>query len=575
MPLLPRRGSRRRRAWIIRYVIAGGVLLAAVWMALPSVKRVYKNWKNERALVQAEAFLAEQDFPNAKLALDVALAAKPGDPETLRVAATLLEQVGAPDVMPLRRRLVDFAPHSTADHAALIMSALRFNDINAARDAMRNMTPEQANEPAGLRASLAYAQATNNLPIADLLFDRLRELEPANENLQVMHATLRLNNPTPSVRAEALTDLEELKTQSRHRLFILRQLLVDAMIRQEMDRAKTLADELRADPGATLADHLHGANLALNVENLPFEEVFSQTLPKVGSNAADTAELLRWLILVGEADRARSWLAQQAEDIRSDPAVMTVRAELAIAQSAWDRLADLLEEGAWGPVDRDTVRLAFSARLAAQRKNTSLQDQIWDEALVSASNRLPDLTLLYRLASVWGWDDQAEQPLWSVARTFPSRTWAHQTLFNVYRARRDTENMEALIGMLRLADPSMPRYRHDWALMSMLLRERTAWTDEKQVMETLYKSAPNNPYYATGYAFALAQSDREDEAIEVAENMPSGDRLMPERAPYLAFVYASAMRPDRVDELVAAAEGFDGFLPEESSLLTEAREMVR
>ncbi len=575
MQLLPRRGSPRRKAWIIRYVIAGGVLVALAWVALPPAQRTYREWKKDRALTQAEAFLAREDYSNAKLALDVALAAKPGDPQTLRVAANLLEQVGAPEVMALRRRLVQIDPDPAENHAALVISALRFDDLNAARDAMRGMTPEQANEPPALRAALAYAQATNNLPMADLLYERLQALEPDNENLQVLHATLRLNNPTPAVRAEALDQLETFKQDPRHSLFVLRQLLVDAMTRQEMDRAKLLAQELRQDPRASLEDHLHRANLALNIENQPFEDVFGEVLPVVEANPADTAALLRWLILVGEANRAQSWLAQQSDEIKSDPAVLEARADLAIAQSAWDRLAQLLESGVWGPVSQDTVRLAFSARLAAQRENPTLQSQIWNEALIAASNRLPDLTLLYRLASIWRWENQAEAPLCSIARNFPSRSWAHQTLFNVYRLRGDTENMQALIGSLRLTDQTLPRYQYDWALLSMLLRERTAWTEEKQTMQTLHESDPANAYYATGYAFALAQSDRAEEAVEVAEQLTATDQALPERTPYLAFVYASAMRPTMVDQLVANAEGFPNFLPEESRLLQEARDMVR
>lgn len=91
----------------------------------------------------------------------------------------------------------------------------------------------------------------------------------------------------------------------------------------------------------------------------------------------------------------------------------------------------------------------------------------------------------------------------------------------------------------------------------------------------MHESDPANAYYATGYAFALAQSDRAEEAVEVAEQLTATDRALPERTPYLAFVYASAMRPTMVDQLVANAEGFPNFLPEESRLLQEARDMVR
>lgn len=577
MPLLPHRDSPRRKRWIRRYTFGAVIILGGVitWFAGPSVKQAYQGWKKDRALTQAETFLATQDYPNAKLALDVALAAKPGDPETLKVAADLLEQVGAPEVMPLRRRLVQATPDEAESHAALVMSALRFNDLNAARDAMRAMTPEQANEPVALRAALAYAQATNNLPIADVLYGRLREVEPDNENLQVLHATLRLNNPTPEIRAEALAELETLRTRPRHTLFILRTLMVDAMSRQDSERATQLADLLTQDERATFTDHLHRANLALNVEKRPFADVFAELLPVVASTPQETAEFLRWLILVGEADRAQLWLQERSSDLTRDSVVTEVRAELAVAQATWDQLANLLENGAWGPVNRDTVRLAFSARLAADRENLPLHKQIWDEALISAANSLADLTLLYRLASIWEWDSLAETTLWAIARAFPSRSWAHQTLFNAYRQRRDTESMQALIGTLRIADPTTPRYQYDWALLSMLLRPRNTWTAEKQAMQTLHESAPDNSYYITGYAFALAQSDRTDDALTLLEKLPPRERALPERAPYLAYIYAAAMQPAEVDTIIAGAADHENYLPEELALLHTARERVR
>ncbi|GAB5561656.1 MAG: hypothetical protein SynsKO_33030 [Synoicihabitans sp.] len=578
MKLLPRRGSPRRKAWIRRYTIAAVVLLGAgiAYVAAPVVKRVYNEGKKDRAIEQAEGFIAEADFANAKLALEVALAAKPGDPEALRVAANMLDQVGLPEVMPLRRRLVQADPDSAENHAQMVMSALRFNDLNAARDAMRLMTPEQANEPVALRAALAYAEATRNLPIADVLYQRLREAEPDNENLHVLHAVLRLNNPTPSARAAAIAELESLRQKPRHALFILRRLLVDAMSRRETERANQIAAELTASPQAVLSDHLHRANLDLNVNKRPFESVFSRILPEVADTSADASELLRWMILVGQADQAQTWLNQQSADIRDHPEVVNVRGELAVAQGEWDRLAELLEAGAWGPVQRDTVRLAFSARLAADRDNANLQEQTWKEALVSAGNSLPDLTLLYRLANVWGWEEATETALWSVARSYPSRTWAHQTLFDVYRQRRDTENMRALIGSLRENDASSPRYQYDWALLSMLLNQRASWTDEKRTMQTLFETDPGNPYYITGYAFALALAEREEEAVALLANLTPADHAHPERAPYLAFVYSRTYQTEQINTLVDGATAYAAnYLPEESALLQKARDYVR
>lgn len=230
MQLLNVRKSSRRsnklRLIIILVVIV--LLVVGAFSVKPALKK-YRAWKQDRALAQAELFLDQNDLPKAKLALDVAFAAVPGNPEALRVAVRLLEQAGSPEVLPLRRRLVRLDPTSVEDRAALVTSAIRWKDLNAARDALREMTPEQANQPIALKAALAYAMATGNRPIADALYDRLREEEPDNDKLKVMHAVLRLQSPNDEVVAKARRELDELAKKPQNTLFIQRELLFNAI----------------------------------------------------------------------------------------------------------------------------------------------------------------------------------------------------------------------------------------------------------------------------------------------------------------------------------------------------------
>jgi hypothetical protein len=550
------------------------ILVVGGWFAYGPATNRYRSWKQQRALAQAEAFIAEADYNSAKLALDVALATVPGDPAALRVAADLLEQVGAPEVLPLRRRLIAIDPDSIEDRAALVVSSLRFDDLNGARDAMRDMTPEQANHPAALKAALAYALATNNQPIADVLYGRLSAIEPDNENLQVLHAVLRLKIPRPEASAAARAELVTFSAQPRHSLFVNRELMVDAMLRQDTAEAERLATLLAADPRATLADRLHGANLALNVARRPFPEVFAGLEPSVGNDPADVAGLVRWVVLVGHPTEAAAWLQDRSPEVQNHPSVRSARAEVATALADWDELAALVEAGAWGGTTSDTVRLAFSAHLAASRTNVGLKKQIWDEALLAAGPNLVDLSALYRLAAAWGWDDQIEQTLWAVTRAFPAQTWAHQTLFNVYRERKDTTKLLSLASTLRDADATTPRFQYDWALLTMLVHKRSTWSPEKQAVMTLYETDPANPHYATGYALALAQAQRPAEALAIVQKLSSAERSVLERAPYLAYIYSVAGMSLEAEEASAARPQLGKLLPEELMLFDQARTIL-
>ena len=92
-----------KRTLVLRWVLIGGVIimLAAAWLSYDPLKRRYKIWKQQRALAQAKDFMDQQDVPRAKLALDDALTAVPGDTHALQVAAELLDEVGSPVAMLL------------------------------------------------------------------------------------------------------------------------------------------------------------------------------------------------------------------------------------------------------------------------------------------------------------------------------------------------------------------------------------------------------------------------------------------------------------------------------------------
>ena len=135
--------------------------------------------------------------------------------------------------------------------------------------------------------------------------------------------------------------------------------------------------------------------------------------------------------------------------------------------------------------------------------------------------------------------------------------------------------MLELIDTLRQLDVSQPRYRYDWALLTMLLNNRSTWSPEKQTMLTLFESDPTNPNYITGYAFALAVAQRTEESLQVIDHLSPQDRMVPERAPYLAFIFAKALKTQEVKTYVALRDSIPDPLPEELALLDRSALLVR
>lgn len=570
----PKRVSRRRNRWIKIAVVV--VTIGGVWGAVKFREVImpkYRLWKQERALDQARAFMKQDDARNAKIALDVALLAAPGNPTAWRIAAEFLEQNGAAQAVRLRRQIVELSPNTLDDRIAMIMTAIRFGDRIAAREALAGMTLEQAQQPAALRAALAFALLTSNSPVADALYDRLRNIYPDDQELHYNHAALRCLIPDPVLADVARAEVVKFAADPTFRIRALRWLLVDALRRDDKPMAKQWSRQLADDPAAEINDLLHRANVALLIEEKKIDELLPALQERAAGRASDVATLVRWLASQKRVDAALAWLATLPAEVTVKPEVADVGAELALGQQNWRLLGSLLEQGAWGKVPPETVQLAMSARVMADRERTDLRKRVWEEAIASAAGNPLSLRLLARLSGAWKWEAEMELTLWAVARAYPDQNWAHLALFYGYRAKKNAAGMREVALKLRQQDPSLVRYQHDWALLSLLIDPSKQWNNDKEVLKSLYESAKTNPHFITGYGLALAQVGKAAEALKVIEPLSDLDKALPTRAPYLAYIYGVNKMPAETNFYVEAASKAD-LLDEERSLLRHATDAL-
>jgi len=573
MQLLQSRRPKRRSPWRI-YIIVAVIAATAVglWQSWDRMHNRYLRWRQDRALAQAREFFAKRDAPNAQLALDVAINTIPSRPEAYRMAADMLEQVGARSAMRLRRTVVELQPDSAADAAALVLSCIKFGDLNAARDALSNTPHDVSIQPPMLHAALTYALATGNTPVAEILFGELKSKLPNDQALELSRAVFHLRHPDPKQREAAKAELESLaKTQPAYTLSIERELAAYAMQLRDYSEARRRLQLVVADPAATLNDRLQLANLELLIEHEPFEKVFATLTPHAGKSPEDAAQFAQWLGIQGHPADADRWLGNLAPALRDTGVIRATQADIVAQLQDWDRLAPLLEAGAWGPVPQATIRLAFAAHTVDNPGRPSVRHDTWDMALDSAGGNLLALRALRRLAGIWQWEDETERTTWAIVRAFPDQTWAHQSLFDFYRQKKNAKGMRDVMAALRDADGSNQRFQGDWALLTMLLEPTALWNQAKDIAKQLYTAAPDNPTYATNYAFALAQAGKGPEALAVVEKLKPEERDYLPRQPYLAFVYGVAKKSAELEHAASLAQTLDA-LPEESYLFVRARE---
>ena len=470
----------------------------------------------------------------------------------IRVAADLVEMTGSSQALALRRQVVFLVPDSVPDRLALAATALQQRDFNAARDALAGFKPAEMDQPAVLRAHLRYALAVNNRPLADALFDRLAAIAAPDDDTKALHAILRRQHPDPKQSAAARQELESLAANPKFTLPLNRAFYAEAVSKRDYPAAKRFAALVTADPSASLADRLNEANLQLLIDQQPFEAVLARLAPFAGANGPGAAEFARWLLVQNKSSEADRWLAALPAAIGGTPEVAGVRAELAAAAQDWDRFGRLIEGGAWGPVPSEIVRLALSAQVVGAR-NPALRKQVWDEAVGAAGTNMNALRVLLRMANVWQWEQEYESLIWTILRIDPAQTWAHSTLMSVYQQRGDGRKMLEVIALLKNAAPNSATYRHDWALLTLLVSPTKSWDQPKEMSRESHLADPANPNYTTTYALALAQAGKADEARTLIERLSPEERDHPPRAPYLAFVYGHGRRKAEFEKYAAIA----------------------
>lgn len=573
--LQPSRSSRKKRRKLTAWI--WGVLLifaAAAWFAKDPLRDRYRFWKQKRALAQAREFVANRDALSAQLALDVAIRAMPGNADTIRVAADILEQAGAPQAMRLRRMVTQLLPGSSEDAARLVLCSLRFQDYNSAKDALVETSPEVSRELPMMQAALAYALATDDRAVADVFLGELRQRFPENADLRHAQAKLHLRHPDEAKRAVARTELEELaRGRPELALPINRELAGVALQAKDYPEARRRFELILADPAATLDDRLQKANLALLIDQTPFPAIYDELSPAALRSPADAVQFTRWLLVQDRGAEARGWIEGLPAEFRTDKGVRAIEADTTVQLGDWERIGPMVEAGAWGEIPVKSVRLAISARLMEEADKESLRLELWEAAVRAAGNSLSALGVLQRLATAWRLEKESEHTLWTIARAYPDQTWAHQSLFNSYKDKKNTAGMRSVLSALRQSNGAVPRYQHDWALLTLLREPGLVWTPAKETMKTLYERDRTNATYVTGYALALAQSDLGTEALGLLSTLRPEEREYPPRLPYLAYVNGVARKREEVARLQALADKIGAeYLPEERNLFLLAAE---
>jgi Flp pilus assembly protein TadD len=542
-------------------VIAG---FAAVLLVLPGA---IASWEQRRLLTSAKAFLAQGDLQSAEISCRQLIQLNPNEQAAYPLLIAIGEQTNSPQALTWASKLVELSkgdPHALGRFAVL---ALKFGEVEAAQDAL-NRLPAASKETADTLSLQAAINVVNGrLSDAESLFDRAAKLEPSNlsHRLNLLKIRMQLRDEVKSVVARE--ELEELVRDQLARNEALRALLQDARAHGNPQRALGLARQLASPADSSLPDRLP----LLEELRVSAPDQFAtaladlrQTIQSTG-NAGLTFELMSWLNRHGLYRETLAWKEGLPASLTDHFPLQLSESEARIGLKDWTNLRMEIAAADWGWMNY--LRLAIYAR--AERELSSPQSkERWESAVVETAGDWNALMELGGLAERWGWNEEAAQTFWLVARKSQGQRIALKQLYRIYSNKRDTRELYKVAKRILEVDPGDLVAVNNVASLGLLL-DQDADQDSK-LAEELHSRAVSIPAFETTYAFALLKTQRTGEALQIVERLPEEAIDDPSIGLYYGLVLAANGKGEAAKPYLTAALRSGQLFPEEESLARKA-----
>lgn len=554
-----------RRELLRRWAVRLGVVAIVAGFGFASY-RGYGELRKRNLSQQVQLFVDASDYRSAVLVARRLLELDPENIAAARAMADMADASGRAEALGWRQRVAQLQPGVPANQIALAKTALRVGQLELVERVLE-LVPESArNSVAYHQVAGARAIARKQAASAEKHFAAALELDPANAQLSLNLASLRLVSSNGMHAAAARARLKELAAQPGVRLAALRALAADALMRNDRADARNWATQLKSEGHATYADTL------LYFRAVQSTEAAAPALEELKAKAAEApataAELITWLNREGMAVVAAHWASRLPEQIRETQPVPLALAESLSFMQDWPALRASVEEKHWG--EFEALRLAVHShalhRLASSQPDSMQRQTVWRAALKAADAKPEQLVAIAQLAEGWGYTADAEDAWWKVAGGNANPRAGLSALQRIYKGKQATR------GLLRVAkralelNPADLVAANNCASLGLLLNgDSTA----RRLAARLHNEHPANRAFAATHAFALHTAGKTAEALELMERMKEEELRHPAIAAYYVVFLVESGNLDRARSFLPNAQRA-ALLPEEQQLLSSA-----
>ncbi|MGI8437906.1 MAG: tetratricopeptide repeat protein, partial [Chthoniobacterales bacterium] len=530
--------------------------------------RAFGNWRESRLLTRANDLLATQDPDGAMQAAHDMLRYRHRSVGAFRILAEATERQNRSETVAWRAQIARALPQNLDAQLNLASAALRFGQLDTARQALDRVPPSDRDQAAYHVVAGWLARAQGNEKDVETHFAAALAREPANELYQFNLAVLRIHAVDRVIADEARATLERLSKVSGYRTGSLRALLSDAIERDDLPRADTLAQDLQMTQQITFADYLLCLDFYRKLDGKKFAAVLDKIKPVATRKPGDLARLMDWMIDNGMAPEVLKWSEKlPAEVVTAAPPAISIAEAFAETRN-WSRLKRWTRSNSWG--DSDYLRLAYQAyatRQAAQPGAEAEFNGLWRSADHAAGENPEHAASLARLAMRWNLLAEAEQLWQRVAKFTPMRREALDALARIYRGNNSLPQLLEMQKQLQESSPREPALAANYARLALIIAPTTE--DAQRKAKAAYEMAPLDPNCAVTYAFALYNLGRTSEGLKILRTLPKEQLFDSHAAVYAVVLLVDDGEFQAAQEFVAAARGGPLF-PEERKLLDEA-----
>ena len=531
--------------------------------------KFYSSWHERILLKRASSLLQAGKLTQAAYVAREVLQGHPDRLQAFYILAESAEKQSLEEAVSWRAQIARLLPHDLESQLNLASAALRFGQLDTARDALNNVEARDRDRPQFHVVSGWLAQAEGNVAEQERQFAAAVDREPGNDLYQFNLAVLQIRSPDAEKSGKARQTLERLSQSQSFRTGSLRALLNDAIDRSDLEAADRFAQQLQMSQQVTFSDYLLCSNLYRKLDEKKFHALLEKVKPVAAREPADLALLMDWMNDNGQAAEVPKWNDKLPSEVTTHSPVAVAVAEAFAELKNWSRLRRWTRTGSWE--QDDYLRLAYQSYAARQSRQAVADaeaDRLWRAAEHAARNRPEREVRLARLATKWGLTIEAAQLWSSVSQNPPNRREGLDALLRIYRANNELRKLHEVLERLHDSSPNEPGITADLARLGLNIDQNTR--QAQLLAKEAYDRSPENVNCAVTYAFSLYGLGRTTEGLSIIGKLPPEKLHDSHAAVYVATLLVDEDQFDAAKEYMKDASRGPLYI-EETKLLEEAK----